>query len=266
MAEQVNIQHGDVVRHRDGKTYRVSEVTRTEVASVKTVNIAREGEGSVFHGTPQQAREQGFAFGEEQFLSNGRPISHYDIPAMVDSAERAFIGVEVGELGHRNIVQFAISAGVEVGRLQGMARQNIYQRQAAESALAAFKEEVRDAIIAAAKEHDLCREGTNTVLENLGLPKWKKAWTVTVTRDSDGETILTVTGVEADTEDEATEYVKGEFSVTATVKEVRFDYSYDGEGDADWDEEDWTDDDFDEGDDDHAENHKDGLTFSAEEE
>lgn len=266
MAEQVSIQHADVVRHRDGKTYRVSEVVRGNDGQPSQVSIAREGEGYVFVGTPAQAREQGFAFGSEAFLSNGRPISHYDIVDMVNTAERAFVGIEVGELGQRNIVQFAISAGNEVARLQHSLVAEQARARGVQYELDTFRVEVRDAIIAAAKEHDLCKEGTNAVLENLGLPVWEKSWTVTVTRDSDDETILTVTGVEAKTGSDAEEEVRSNFSVSATVKRVQFDYSYDGEGESDFDETDWDDDDFDEEDTDYADTHKDGLSFSAEEE
>lgn len=266
MAIIASIQHGDVVRHRDGKTYRVSEVTRDQHGDPSHVLIAREGEGIAFDGPPEVARTQGFAFGSETFVSNGRPISHYDIPEMIDLSERAYVG-SADELGQRtHVAGFAISAGNEVVRLQHSLVAEQARARGVQYELDTFRVEVRDAIIAAAKEHDLCKEGTNAVLENLGLPVWEKSWTVTVTRDSDDETILTVTGIEAKTGSDAEEEVRSNFSVSATVKRVQFDYSYDGEGESDFDETDWDDDDFDEEDTDYADTHKDGLSFSAEEE
>jgi hypothetical protein len=131
--------------------------------------------------------------------------------------------------------------------------------------LADFKVAVRDQVIAAKKEHDLCADGCNAFLEELGLPPLKKRYTVTVTRDSDGETILTVSDIEADTESEARSEVRDNFTVIATVKEVRFEYEYDGEGESDFDEEDYTDDDFDVTDDEYADSHRDNLTFTVEE-
>jgi regulator of RNase E activity RraB len=140
-------------------------------------------------------------------------------------------------------------------------------RGAADRGLESFKSQVRDAIIAAAKEHDLCREGTNSVLSDLGLDEWKATYTVTVTRDEDGETILTVTGIEADSEADAEQEVRDNFRVSATVKRVRYDYEYDGEGETDWDCEDFDDDDLSDDDDcGFADSHMDDLTFSAEEE
>jgi regulator of RNase E activity RraB len=140
-------------------------------------------------------------------------------------------------------------------------------RGAADRGLESFKSQVRDAIIAAAKEHDLCREGTNSVLSDLGLDEWKATYTVTVTRDEDGETILTVTGIEADSEADAEKEVRDNFRVSATVKRVRYDYEYDGEGETDWDCEDFDDDDLSDDDDcGFADSHMDDLTFSAEEE
>jgi hypothetical protein len=137
--------------------------------------------------------------------------------------------------------------------------------QRAEVSLDEFKVRVHDQVAAAKKEHDLCLDGCNSFLEELGLPLLKKKWTVTVTRDSDGETILTVSDIEADSESEARSEVRDNFTVTATVKEVRFDYEYDGEGEADFDEDDYTDDDFDVTDDEYADSHRDNLTFTVEE-
>jgi hypothetical protein len=137
--------------------------------------------------------------------------------------------------------------------------------QRAEVNLDEFKVQVRDQVAAAKKEHDLCLDGCNSFLEELGLPMLQKKYTVTVTRDSDGETILTVSDIEADSESEAKSEVRDNFTVTATVKEVRFDYEYDGEGEADFDSDDYTDDDFDVTDDEYADSHRDNLTFTVEE-
>jgi hypothetical protein len=138
-------------------------------------------------------------------------------------------------------------------------------RGQADRALDRFKEQVRDAIIAAAKEHDLCKEGTNSVLSDLGLDKWSSTWTVEVT-DSDGDTILTVTGVEADDASAAEREVRDNFSVSAEIERVRYTYSYDGEGDADWSNEEYDDDDLSDDDDEYASNHMHDLSFSATEE
>jgi hypothetical protein len=135
-----------------------------------------------------------------------------------------------------------------------------------EAALRDFKERVRSEVESAKVTHDLCIDGCNSFLEELGLPLLSKKWKVTVTRDSDYEVLLTVTGVEADTESAAIEAVEENFTVKATVTAVTFDYEYDGEGDADWDHEDYSADDWDETDDGMADDHKDGLSFSAEEE
>jgi hypothetical protein len=138
-------------------------------------------------------------------------------------------------------------------------------RGQADRALDRFKEQVRDAIIAAAKEHDLCKEGTNSVLSDLGLGKWSSTWTVTVT-DSDGDTILTVRGIEADDAYDAEREVRDNLSVSAEVKRVKFSYEYDGEGDADWDSEEYEDDDLSDDDDEYASNHSHDLSYSADEE
>jgi hypothetical protein len=266
MATLINIQHADIVRHRDGKTYRVSEVRRNESDAIVHITIAREEHGVVFGGTPEQAREQGFAFGTEPFYSNGRPISHYDIPAAVETAERAFVGIEVGDLGMRNTVQFAISAGNEVTRLQHSLIAEQARFRSAQDELRTFREEVRAEIVEAQKKHDLCREGTNAVLENLGLKKITPTWSVEVTRDSDGATIATITGVEADTSDDAEREVRDSFTVNATVKAVTYGYEYDGEGEADFDSEEYEEDDLSDDDDEYADNHKNDLSFSATEE
>jgi hypothetical protein len=266
MSTIINIQHADIVRHRDGKTYRVSEVRRGDIGDGEDrIIIAKEGEGNVFSGTAKQAREQGFAFGSEEFYSNGRPISHFDVPAMTSLAESQFLNVP-GDEPLRNVVQFAISAGNEVSRLQMELRGAGTRASAAQQELRDYREQVRDAIVAAQKEHDLCREGTNEVLEALGLRKIRPTFSVEVTRDSDGNTIATITGVEADDEDAAEEYVKQHFTVTATVKKVEYGYEYDGDGESDFDEEEWEDDDLSDEDDEFASNHKYDLTFSATEE
>jgi len=267
MATAINIQHADIVRHRNGHIYRVSEVRRGDIGDGKDrILIAKEGEGVVFSGTADQAREQGFAFGDEPFYSNARPISHFDISKIVSNAERQFIGDLVSDEALLSIVQFAISAGPEIVRLQTEVREANRLRVAAREEFDRFKLQVREQVEAARKEHDLCIDGCNAFLEELGLPLLKKKWTGIVTRDSDGEVILTVTGIEADDEDSAKEELQENFSVTATVKSVHFDYEYEGEGEADWETSDYDDDDWDETDSDIADNHEDNLSFSVEEE
>lgn len=135
----------------------------------------------------------------------------------------------------------------------------------AERDLSSFKEQVVEAVKGARKEHDLCIDGCNSFLEGLNLPTISKTWKGTVTRDSDGETILTVTGIEADDEYAAKSELESNFNVTATVNKITYAYDYVGEGEADWDEEEWEDRE-DEDDDSYADTHKDALTFSVEEE
>jgi hypothetical protein len=144
--------------------------------------------------------------------------------------------------------------------------EGVAKRDAVYGELSEFKERVRNEVESAKVTHDLCIDGCNSFLEELGLPLLTRKWKGTVTRDSDGELLLTVTGIEADNEDDAKEELESNFSVKATVKAVTFDYEYDGGGDADWEYSDTEDTDFDEEDDDYADGHKDALTFSVEEE
>lgn len=266
MATLITIQHGTPVRYRGGGTYRVSTAVRQGDGEAPVhVTIAGES-GEVFGGSPEQARQQGFAFGDEEFYSNARPISHYDLPTIVTLAERQFVGASVTGDELRNVIQFAISAGLEIPRLNTALTQTRAMARSAQDELRTFREEVRTAIVEAQKEHDLCREGTNTVLENLGLKKITPTWSVEVTRDSDGATIATIKGVEADSDSEAETLVRDSFTVNATVKAVEYGYEYDGEGEADFDEQEWEDDDVSDEDDEFADNHKNDLTFSATEE
>jgi hypothetical protein len=264
-----SIADGTIVTHTayPDRTYGY-QPTGAIAGGVPVYRIMRDGV-AVTEGTLNSLMQSGFTFNEPE-------VTVEEIEALLAPEEpepsamrRAWLASE--EAVRERDGQLSDLRG-EVGVLeqkvatltQQLAAQNgAFHR--AESALTTFKEQVRDQVTAAKKEHDLCADGCNAFLEELGLPLLKKKWTVTVTRDSDGETILTVSDIEADTESEARSEVRDNFTVTATVKEVRFDYEYDGEGEADFDEDDYTDDDFDVTDDEYADSHRDNLTFTVEE-
>lgn len=297
-----------LVRHPDGGRYSVSS-TIALADDIATVRIHKDGFGECFHGSPDQAREQGFLFGDEARpggLRHGTTVTHTAYPGrlygytptesiasgeIVYDINRGGVAVATGTVATLTADGFQFNQPGEepetwedkdgvisdlrgevktlTGQLTACQRERseaIIARGAADRALETYKERVRTAIVDAAKEHDLCREGTNAVLGELGLPDWKATWKVTVTRDNDGATLLTVTGIEADTESEAEREVRDNFTVSATVKRVKYDYSYSGDGEEDWDEDEFDDDDLDDDDDNYPGYHKDDLTFTAEEE
>jgi hypothetical protein len=188
------------------------------------------------------------------------------IEALLAPVEPTYAELQA-QVEQANTVNVALSAELNAQRLDSerMVREANRARVAAVTELDRLKENVVEAVKGARKEHDLCIDGCNSFLEGLGLPTISKAWTVTVTRDNDGETILTVTGVEADDEYAAREEVRSNFTISATVNQVTYEYGYDGEGEADFDTQEYVEHD-DEDDDSYADNHKDNLSFSAEEE
>jgi hypothetical protein len=226
------------VRHPEGGDYVIQRQSMNGAGEVLSVAIGKNLHATaVFDGSPDEARKHGFLFGDEG-----------DMRQIIDG-----LNAQVEEFSARVTQDAATIASLRA------------RAGAADRALDRFKEQVRDAIIAAAKEHDLCKEGTNSVLSNLGLDKWSSTWTVTVT-DSDGDTILTVRGIEADDADAAERKVRDNFSVSAEIKRVKFSYEYDGEGETDWDSEEYEDDDLSDDDDEYASNHMHDLSYSADEE
>jgi hypothetical protein len=217
------IASGDPVRHRDGKTYSVTEATPDGV----TISEAYLGE--VFTGTVEQARMRGFGFGDEPFYSNARPIGHFDLARIAEIGESAIINLTapvvtpLDTLQQQSLASFAASAPPEIERLHAANTNLSSEVASAEARLRLFKAEVRTAIIEAARENDLCREGTNEVLSSLDLEEWVAKWTVTGTLW--GKTLIVVTDVEADSDDEAITHVANdlrldiyEVSVTLTAE------------------------------------------------
>jgi hypothetical protein len=242
------------VTHPDGGSYRISTVSGGD--EVVSLYITKMGYGHVFTGTPTQAREQGFRFGEEQ----DEAIA--DIEALLDPVQPTY-----AEMQARLEEASAEIAGLKSdAAARDLTFTELRQRATvAQRNLDGFKEQVVEAVKGAHKEHDLCIDGCNSFLEGLGLPTISKTWKGTVTRDSDGETILTVTGIEGDDEYEAKGELESNFTVTATVNRITYGYEYTGDGEADFDEEEWEDRE-DEDDDSYADSHKDNLTFTVEEE
>jgi hypothetical protein len=258
------------VRHRDGaEGYTIAVTSGNDVDGTTTVHIRKNDYGMVFMGTVEQARKAGYAFGDEPFTSCAVPFDSLDVDALREQAEKQAAN---STSGYRETAVLAVSAldhlaavRSSLAAAQKERSEAIVARGQADRALDRFKEQVRDAIIAAAKEHDLCKEGTNSVLSDLGLGKWSSTWTVTVT-DPDGDTILTVRGIEADDASDAEREVRDNFSVSAEIERVKFSYSYDGEGEADWDSEEYEADDLSDDDDEYASNHSHDLSYSADEE
>lgn len=265
----IDINPQTTVRHRDGAEGYTIALTGGGDDGVSTVHIRKESVGIVFMGTPKEAREEGFAFGDEPFTSCAVPFDSLDVAALREQAEAQAV---MTRDGYREVAVLAVSTldhlaavSASLGAAQRERSAAIVARGAADRALESFKSQVRDAIIAAAKEHDLCKEGTNTVLENLGLAEWKATYTVTVS-DPDGNTILVVRGVEAEDSGDAERKVRDNLSVSAEIKRVKFSYEYDGEGEADWESEEYDNDDLSDDDDEYASNHSHDLSYSAEEE
>lgn len=265
-----DIKTGTRVHHPEGGEYCIQRLSMNGSGGILTLAIGKSATATaVFDGHPDEARKHGFLFGDEVVVEEIEALLTPEEPEP-SAMRRAWLASEEAV---RALTETIESREADISNLKeelssakSGASDFLSRAQRAESNLDSFKVQVRDQVDAARKEHDLCVDGCNSFLEELGLPPLKKRYTVTVTRDSDGETILTVSDIEADSESEAKSEVQDNFTVTATVKEVRFDYEYDGEGEADFDSDDYTDDDFDVTDDEYADSHKDALTFSVEEE
>jgi hypothetical protein len=235
-----DINMGSTVLLRGEGGYRVTALSQIE-GKVVYVHIARDGaEEPMFAGSPSDAAALGFEFHQ--------PADETILLQLGAAVE------EVAVLRH------------ELDRANERVEEFRQREAVAKRALTEFRDEVRTAVIDAQQTHDLCREGTNTFLESLGLEPLAKKWTGVVTRDSDDQVVLTVSGIEADTESEAESMLENNFSVTATVKSVYFNYEYTGDGDEDWEESEFEDDDYDEEDSEFADAHHDGFTFTVSEE
>jgi hypothetical protein len=276
------------VRHPEGGDYVIQRQSMNGAGEVLTVALGKDLHASaVFDGSPDEARKHGFLFGDEGTEPTCDVCGAHE-------AEQEWCGncgcclihcqkqegcidkdAVIAELKTRNnamAVELEARSGTisdlrgEVASLTSDMTTLRNRINHSDRALSEFKERVRNEVESARKEHDLCLEGCNSFLEELGLPFLSRKWKVMVIRDHDSETLLTVTGVEADDEDAARDEVKENFSVTAIVRRVEYDYSYSGDGEEDWDYEDFNDTDVSEDDDSFADSHKDALSFVAEEE
>jgi hypothetical protein len=200
-------KYGDRVRHRDGKDYHLTDVTPNAIG-------ISDGVGVVFIGSVEQARSQGFAFGDEEFYSNARPISHFDLPFLAEMAEGALVGASITEEQRRLLLEFAASAPLEIDRLQKALAFRLTKANEAIEELGRFKEQVRLATIAAAQESNLCRESVNKFLTGLGLQPWALTWVVTGRLW--GQTLIEVHDVEADDDGDAIEWVRTNLALTLT--------------------------------------------------
>lgn len=265
------IAEGTIITHTayPDRLYGYEALEVVGLNSERTYRILREG-ASISTGTVAELTAAGFRF-------NAPEVTVNEIEALLEPEEPAPSAMRqawlAAEEANRTLSAELEARAATIATLRSEAEKREetftslrHRITAAERDLSDFKTEVREAVIREYKERDFCKEGTNAFLSGLNLPEMTKTFTVTVTRDSDGKELLTVTGVEADDADGAQDHVIENFSVTATVKEVHFDYDYDGEGEADWEEEDHDDDDWDETDDAIATSHEEALTFSAEEE
>jgi hypothetical protein len=254
----IDISPSTPVRHKDGGAYSI--VSITTVGDQRRAHINRAGFGTVFEGTVPQARTAGFTFGDEHMEPEVTVVS---MEALLDPPQPSFAQMqEQVEQATAEIATLkAAAAERDITFTDLRRRATVAQRE-----LEQFKEQVVEAVKGARKEHDLCIDGCNDFLGGLGLPKISKTWKVTVTRDCDYETVLVVSGVEANNESDARDIVSESFAVSATVNQITYTYEYDGEGEADWESEEYIDRD-DEDDDTYASTHKDdGLSFTAEEE
>jgi len=124
--------------------------------------------------------------------------------ATIDERLRKAIHVWPGESG-----DMARAAVERIESLTHTVSECRARERDAVNTLATFKTQVRDAVVAAKDKHDLCLDGTNSFLEELGLPEIATDRVVTVSsRYGNHLASVTVSGDDADTDDEAIEYVK----------------------------------------------------------
>jgi hypothetical protein len=282
-----DIKTSTPVRHPEGGDYVIQRQSMNGAGEVLTVALGKDLHASaVFDGSPDEARKHGFLFGDEGTEPTCDVCGAHE-------AEQEWCGncgcclihcqkqegcidkdAVIAELKTRNnamAVELEARSGTisdlrgEVASLTSDMTTLRNRINHSDRALSEFKERVRNEVESAKNEHDLCIDGCNAFLEELGLPLLSKKWKVQVVRDSDYETVLTVSGVEADDEDDARDKVKDNFTVSATVRRVDYDYDYTGDGDTDWDHEDYSDTDSDDDGDDFADAHRDAFTFVVEE-
>jgi hypothetical protein len=268
-----DIKTSTPVRHPEGGDYVIQRQSMNGAGEVLSVAIGKDLHATpVFDGHPDEARKHGFLFGDLCGRCGNEPGRDMTCPDCTPES-----AVTIGRVAELEATLAAYSVELEArsgtisdlrGEVTALGADVATLRSrlnGSEAALRDFKERVRSEVESAKVTHDLCIDGCNSFLEELGLPLLTRKWKVQVIRDSDYETVLTVSGVEADDEDAARDEVKENFSVSATVKRVDYDYDYDGEGDADWDHENYSDTDLDDDGDDFADGHKDAFTFSVEE-
>lgn len=98
-----------------------------------------------------------------------------------------------------------------------------------------FRNLVRTKFVDLVDEGDLSRKKANEVLDALGIQLIPTLFTVTVKDGTNMNTVLVVTGVEAEGEDEAIDSVRDHISVSAEVQsiEITIEMDYEGDGEVD---------------------------------
>ena len=177
-----------------------------------------------FCGTVRAAREAGFTVEE---IEVGEPIPERTVEVQVEGPEIVALKERIEGL-EKDLAE-AKEALVGTQELLVDARQEMVQFK--EAVVGMFRERITAG--------DISRDTANEWLERLGawVDPIKGLWTVRVTDDNTGYAVLTVTGVEADEKDEAEEEVKDNLLVDATIVKVTFSLDYEGEGEADFDEQ-----------------------------
>lgn len=117
----------------------------------------------------------------------------------------------------------------ELTRVQERAENLARDLSLTQSALTTLRENVRNAIGGLVDEASLGRSIANDLLAGLGLPPLPATFTVVATTQT-GTIVLHLTGVEAESEDDAIRSVFDNLTVTVTVPTVQYLPDYVGEG------------------------------------
>lgn len=150
-----------------------------------------------------------------------------------------------------------------ISRLQVTAQELRQQIRDIERAQQQYKEGLRELAKSLRREHDWCLDGTNEVLDRMGLEHITERWTVTIT-DTGRDREIGSVDVEADTESEAIDKVKENLTISVTWSNPSITVEF-ANGDGDGGEETWTDRDWErEAEDSDAEEVEGSLSFSAE--
>ena len=120
-----------------------------------------------------------------------------------------------------------------VSDLEQSNKELLERATSAEDRLVTYRAEVRTAIIDAQQKHDLCVDGTNSVLESLELDPIATDWLVTVT-NMYGSHIgdVTVDRSDADTETEAIEYVRSRIEYEPSEATIKAEVTIYGSSDS----------------------------------